>query len=401
MVQKKKQLFILEQNSMPPQSVSEESIAVIIYLYYLDTIKNYITYIEAVPKDYDIYIVSSNDAVLEKARGFLEKREAVYILKENRGRDISAVLIAAAPVLKKYDRVCFIHDKSANAEYLEEDTAFWIYNLWTNTLGSEAYIRKINQLFDKDKTLGLLAPPEPYGEFLSHWYGDTWFENYDTTRQLAERLKLDVEVTQEEQLTTLSTVFWARTAALKKLMDYPWKYEDFPEEPLPIDGTLNHAIERIFPFVVLDAGFTTGVVMRKQYAEELLLLVQRDMRYMYFLLQERENVSNLHQIRCAGKWVAIAGDFFERHKNIYIYGAGYYGEKLYFFLKNRGINVTGFIITDGHKKEAEMYGVPIVEISGINKELDIGVVIGVSYEYRPEVEETLHRYGIVEYIEII
>ena len=46
MVQKKKQLFILEQNSMPPQSVSEESIAVIIYLYYLDTIKNYITYIE-------------------------------------------------------------------------------------------------------------------------------------------------------------------------------------------------------------------------------------------------------------------------------------------------------------------------------------------------------------------
>ena len=401
MVQKKKQLFILEQNSMPPQSVSEESIAVIIYLYYLDTIKNYITYIEAVPKDYDIYIVSSNDAVLEKARGFLEKREAVYILKENRGRDISAVLIAAAPVLKKYDRVCFIHDKSANAEYLEEDTAFWIYNLWTNTLGSEAYIRKINQLFDKDKTLGLLAPPEPYGEFLSHWYGDTWFENYDTTRQLAERLKLDVEVTQEVQLTTLSTVFWARTAALKKLMDYPWKYEDFPEEPLPIDGTLNHAIERIFPFVVLDAGFTTGVVMRKQYAEELLLLVQRDMRYMYFLLQERENVSNLHQIRCAGKWVAIAGDFFERHKNIYIYGAGYYGEKLYFFLKNRGINVTGFIITDGHKKEAEMYGVPIVEISGINKELDIGVVIGVSYEYRPEVEETLHRYGIVEYIEII
>ena len=211
---------------------------------------------------------------------------------------------------------------------MEEDTAFWIYNLWTNTLGSEAYIRKINQLFDKDKTLGLLAPPEPYGEFLSHWYGDTWFENYDTTRQLAERLKLDVEVTQEEQLTTLSTVFWARTKKKKKLMDYPWKYEDFPEEPLPIDGTLNHAIERLFPFVVLDAGFTTGVVMRKQYAEELLLLVQRDMRYMYFLLQERENVSNLHQIRCAGKWVAIAGDFFERHKNIYIYGAGYYGEKL-------------------------------------------------------------------------
>ena len=63
--------------------------------------------------------------------------------------------------------------------------------------------------------------------------------------------------------------------------------------------------------------------------------------------------------------------------------------------------MTGFIVTDGHKKEAEMYGMPIVEISGIKKESDIGVVIGVSYEYRPEVEETLRRYGIMEYIEIL
>lgn len=401
MAQKKEQLFILEQNGMLPQTVSEESVAVIIYLYYLDTVKDYIPYIEVVPREYDIYIVSSNEAVLKKVQGFLLERETVYILKENRGRDISAVLIAAAPVLKKYDRVCFIHDKSANAEYLEEDTAFWIYNLWTNTLGTETYIRKVNQLFDEDKTLGLLVPPEPYGEFLSHWYGDTWFENYNATRQLAERLKLDVEVTQEEQLTTLSTVFWARTAALKKLVHYPWKYKDFPEEPLPIDGTLNHAIERIFSFVALDAGFTTGTIMRKQYAEELLLLTQRDMRYMYFLLRERENVSNLHQIKCAGKWVAIAGNFFERHKSIYIYGAGYYGEKLYFYLKNRGISADGFIVTDGYKKETEMYGMPIVEISELKKDSDIGVVIGVSYEYRSEVEANLRRHGIVEYIEIL
>lgn len=401
MAQKKEQLFILDQDGMPPKTVSGESTAVIIYLYYLDTVKDYISYIETVPKEYDIYIVSSNEVVLKKVQEFLVKREAIYILKENRGRDISAVLIAAAPVLKKYDRVCFIHDKSANAKYLEEDTAFWIYNLWTNTLGSEAYIRKINQLFDEDKTLGLLAPPEPYGEFLSHWYGDTWFENYDATRQLAKRLKLDVEVKQEEQRAALSTVFWARTAALKKLIDYPWKYEDFPEEPLPIDGTINHAIERIFSFVALDAGFTTGIVMRKQYAEKLLFLVQRDMRHMYFLLRERERVSNLHQIKCARKWGIIAGDFFERHRNIYIYGAGYYGEKLYFFLKNRGINVTGFIVTDGHKKEAKMHGMPIMEISEIKKDSNIGVVIGVSYEYRPEVEETLHKYGIAEYIEIL
>ena len=82
MVQKRERLFILEQDDMPPQSNSEESAAVIIYLYYLDTVKNYISYIEAVPKEYDIYIVSSNEAVLKKVQGFLKEREAVYILKK-------------------------------------------------------------------------------------------------------------------------------------------------------------------------------------------------------------------------------------------------------------------------------------------------------------------------------
>lgn len=53
------------------------------------------------------------------------------------------------------------------------------------------------------------------------------------------------------------------------------------------------------------------------------------------------------------------------------------------------------------KNKAELYEMPIVEISGLKKDSDIGVVIGVSYEYRPEVEETLRRYGIAEYIEIL
>ena len=40
------------------------------------------------------------------------------------------------------------------------------------------------------------------------------------------------------------------------------KWEDYPKEPAPFDGTLLHAIERLLPFATREAGFryaTTSV----------------------------------------------------------------------------------------------------------------------------------------------
>jgi rhamnosyltransferase len=50
------------------------------------------------------------------------------------------------------------------------------------------------------------------------------------------------------------------------LFDHPWTYDDFPEEPLPIDGTVMHAIERIYSFVCQDAGYYPAIVMSDRYA---------------------------------------------------------------------------------------------------------------------------------------
>lgn len=47
---------------------------------------------------------------------------------------------------------------------------------------------------------------------------------------------------------------------MKKLFAFNWNYTDFPEEPNQIDGTLLHAVERIYPYVVQDAGFYPAYV---------------------------------------------------------------------------------------------------------------------------------------------
>jgi lipopolysaccharide biosynthesis protein len=42
---------------------------------------------------------------------------------------------------------------------------------------------------------------------------------------------------------------------LKPLTRLILRDDDFPPEPLPIDGTLLHALERIIPFAAAEAGF--------------------------------------------------------------------------------------------------------------------------------------------------
>ena len=50
-------------------------------------------------------------------------------------------------------------------------------------------------------------------------------------------------------------MFWARPEALKPLIRLNLHDDDFPAEPLPIDGTILHTLERIIPFAAAEAGF--------------------------------------------------------------------------------------------------------------------------------------------------
>ena len=55
-------------------------------------------------------------------------------------------------------------------------------------------------------------------------------------------------------------MFWARPEALEPLFSLGLKWDDYPVEPLPVDGTMLHALERLVPFSVEMAGFTTSSI---------------------------------------------------------------------------------------------------------------------------------------------
>ena len=52
----------------------------------------------------------------------------------------------------------------------------------------------------------------------------------------------------------VGSMFWARSAALRPLLDLELSFEDFPAEVGQTDGTLAHAIERLYFYACEKSG---------------------------------------------------------------------------------------------------------------------------------------------------
>lgn len=394
----KKLLFILEDNKSFNKSLCEEQfVAIVVNLYYIDTVHKYMKYINCISNDIDIFIFSSKEEVLKEVKR-LKQRELYLISKNNRGRDISALLVSFKEYYPKYKYICFLHDKKYNHEQWENDSKIWEDNLWKNMINSNEYINNILQIFNNNEQIGLLVPPEPIGEYYNAWYADTWYNNFENVKNLGKILNLKCDISKEKRCITLGTVFWAKGISLKRLFDREWTYEDFPNEPMAIDGTLNHAIERIIGYVAQDAGYDTGTVMNKDYAEWLLLYVQDNMQAMQKKMEKNLGINTRHQLIFYDEQEQKIKKFCENNSKIYIYGAGKYGRCILQIMKNLGYLPKGFVVGNGRRCQSRIGDINLYELGDIINESEFGIIISVDYNLQDEVEETLRNNGITNFI---
>ena len=111
-------------------------------------------------------------------------------------------------------------------------------------------IRSVMSGFEEDRDLGLVFPDDP------HVIG--WDKNLAHAQELAGRMGLPLPLPRSINFPA-GTMFWARSRALKPLFDLRLDWEDYPAEPLPVDGSMLHAIERLLPLVVRSAGYRCAV----------------------------------------------------------------------------------------------------------------------------------------------
>lgn len=260
---------------------TNSKIALVIHIYFDDLIDYCYNYALSMPKTCDIIITTDKE---EKAKAIEKKfkegsvwNNVIIMVIENRGRDVSSLLVAAEPYIMQYDYICFAHDKKVTQLDAGIKGYYFSERCFENVLGSKEYVQNIIERFDSDPFLGMLCPPPPNCSDYYSSLGLEWGINYENTKKLYDKLKLKSPIDiNKEPIAPLGTMFWFRAKAMKKLLEPKWQYTDFPKEPNSTDGTLLHAIERIYPFVIQDAGYYCAWCLNDDYAQSELT----DLSYM-------------------------------------------------------------------------------------------------------------------------
>jgi glycosyltransferase involved in cell wall biosynthesis len=171
----------------------------------------------------------------------------------NKGRDIGPFLTGFRHEIMRggYHIFGHVHGKQSLAVYAPMGTS-WREFLWDNLLGGvHPMLDVVAGAFATNPDLGLLMAEDP------HLVG--WDENRGIAERIAARMGLRVPLDDFFDFP-LGNMFWARPSALAPLLDLNLTWEDYPPEPLPNDGSLLHALERILPYVVRHAGLSVASV---------------------------------------------------------------------------------------------------------------------------------------------
>ena len=249
--------YVLGTSSAPELLNPVRKAGVICYIDSLSDAAECVSFVANAGGMADLYFVSGKNETLDAVRKSAEASSldsAKFVSKPDKGSDLSAWLIACAPLFDSYDYLCFVHGTKElhlrNVQMTHDCFRMSVEGM----LFSKAYAVNVLNLFESHPRLGLaVMPPLNFGPFYQAGY-----RMADGTRDylldLMKVLRLDVPF-DENPVAPCCGMFWCRTAALRKIFGRKWSYDDLPEDPLPDDGTVVHALELIPQFAAQASGY--------------------------------------------------------------------------------------------------------------------------------------------------
>lgn len=220
------------------------------HFYYPDLLEDFLPCLKVNSTPVDLFLSTGSAEKAKQIRAILRdfglSRSHIWLVP-NRGRDIGPFLKDLPEKLGgNYDIVGHFHGKrSKHVDTLIGDQ--WRDFMWHHLVGdSYPMVDVIAEAFARDPKLGLVFPEDPCL--------NGWDKNRDEAERLARRMRIAGPLPHYFDFP-IGTMFWARVDALAPLFKLKLDWSEYPEEPLPIDGTILHALERILPFVAEKAGF--------------------------------------------------------------------------------------------------------------------------------------------------
>lgn len=250
-------LYDLIEPSAPVVMTVEQQLraALHVHVFFVDLFDDILQRLQGQNVNLDLLISVPSPEVAEDVRllvnGYANGSVDIRIVP-NRGRDIGPLLTEFSEViLRNYDVIGHIHTKKSGDVKDSTMGKTWARFLLENLIGKEYCMAStILERMASNEKLGLVFPDDPWEV--------GWSGNKEIVEELAHQFGIDTLPDQYFNFP-VGAMFWARTEALKPLLEKNFRWEDYPEEPLPYDGTVLHALERLLPFVAEKMGYRVAL----------------------------------------------------------------------------------------------------------------------------------------------
>lgn len=220
------------------------------HYYYPELAEEMLLALAANQRPIDLYLSTDTEEKAQQLSTLLARfdRTADIRAVPNRGRDLGPLFTGFLDIFGRgYDVIGHVHGKKT----LQAASSFgerWRQYLLENTVGGRlAVADRIIEAFASDETIGLVFPED------DRVLG--WELNVQWAMRLASMMGLSGNVLHPSFDFPAGSFFWCRPRAMQPLLSLGLDWTDYPEEPLPHDGTILHAIERMLTFSCEEAGF--------------------------------------------------------------------------------------------------------------------------------------------------
>lgn len=231
-------------------------VALHLHVYYPDLLPDMLTRLARNKIRPDLFVSIPTEADRDQVARLLQEYAGKVVdiqVVPNRGRDIGPFLTAfGAQFVAAYDIVGHLHTKKTADIKDELLGKTWYRFLLDNLLGDRTNMADIILgCMAADSSIGMVFPDDPY---ITSWSSNKLF-----AEQMSGQFNIAAADLPESFVFPVGTMFWARVDALRPVFERNLDWASYPEEPLPYDGSMLHALERLLPLVCANNGY--GVVL--------------------------------------------------------------------------------------------------------------------------------------------
>jgi lipopolysaccharide biosynthesis protein len=221
-------------------------IGIHLHLYYPEMLGDFISHLASIPVQYDLLVSVPESSEPREIREELKAAlpNAGRVLVEpvpNRGRDIAPLIVQFGERLSRYEIIAHLHTKRSPHHFGLSGWCKEILELLIGPVGGSG--GRVAHIIALLQSTAKIVYPEGQNRIIKDRTG--WADDRELARYLLARYtRLSVDDFPVIDFPE-GSMFWARSECLKEFLALPLKWEDFPREPIPADGTLAHALERL------------------------------------------------------------------------------------------------------------------------------------------------------------